>query len=187
MAWPACTNKTRTWRRLCCKHDVVSSRCVRPRACAVSYARTDCVAQVALKQGADLVPLYHFGNTRLLSVLGKSLQRVSRATRLPWMILYGRFGLPIPRRSPLMVVRASALWRGLVRAVPCASTDGGFAAQAIGTPILIEKTMDESDPGFKDEVERLHKLFCAGVIDTFKKYRGVYDSSWADLPIKIVK
>lgn len=47
--------------------------------------------------------------------------------------------------------------------------------------------MDESDPGFKDEVERLHKLFCAGVIDTFKKYRGVYDSSWADLPIKIVK
>jgi len=131
----------------------------------LTYDET-CTTQVALSQGADLVPVYHFGNTRVLSIIGKALKRVSRALRFSFLIQYGRFGLPIPRRVPIMM--------------------------AVGKPIPVKKMElvkgdPESEKAYNEEVERLHKLFVEGLVGLFHKYKAQYDESWADLPIKIVR
>lgn len=117
--------------------------------------------KVALTAGADLVPVYHMGNTRVLSIIGKSLKKLSRKLRFSFLIQYGRFGLPMARRVPIMM--------------------------AIGKPIPVTQ-MNESDDKekFHAEVERLHKLFVAGLIDTYKRNRTKYDPAWEDLPIQIV-
>ena len=58
--------------------------------------------KVALTSGADLIPIYHFGNTKVMDILGKSLQGLSRKLRMSILMPYARFGLPLARRVPIM-------------------------------------------------------------------------------------
>lgn len=71
------------------------------------------LVKLAIRTGVELVPCYVFGNTKVLGCWGgeglpfggKSLLRhISRKIGLALVIIYGRFGLPIPRRVPLMAV-----------------------------------------------------------------------------------
>lgn len=61
--------------------------------------------RVAVEQGCQPVPVYHFGNSQLLFILGKALEGLSRAIRASLVITYGKFGLPLPKRVPIMMVR----------------------------------------------------------------------------------
>jgi len=58
--------------------------------------------KIALEQGADLVPIYHFGNTKIMDIIGKSLMNISRKLRASFLFPYARFGLPLARRVPIM-------------------------------------------------------------------------------------
>eukprot|EP00750_Incisomonas_marina_P003016 INCI1281.2.p1 GENE.INCI1281.2~~INCI1281.2.p1 ORF type:complete len:309 (+),score=38.08 INCI1281.2:103-1029(+) len=58
--------------------------------------------RVALESGADLVPVYHFGNTKIMDIVGKSLMGISRKMRMSFLFPYARFGLPLARRVPIM-------------------------------------------------------------------------------------
>lgn len=58
--------------------------------------------KTALESGADLVPIFHFGNTRVMDILGKGLMGISRKLRMSFLWPYGRFYLPLPRRVPIM-------------------------------------------------------------------------------------
>ena len=51
---------------------------------------------------ADLVPVYHLGNTQLLSFWGN--EAVSRRWRVCFGLLLGRWGLPLPRRHPIITL-----------------------------------------------------------------------------------
>jgi 2-acylglycerol O-acyltransferase 2 len=54
--------------------------------------------KLALREGADVVPLYFFGNTSVLSIpKSKALERFSRKMQVSLTWFYGLFGLPIPR------------------------------------------------------------------------------------------
>jgi 1-acyl-sn-glycerol-3-phosphate acyltransferase len=68
--------------------------------------------KLAIRTGAELVPCYMFGNTKALSCwagegipVGRSiLERISRKVGFALIIIYGRLGLPIPYRVPILGV-----------------------------------------------------------------------------------
>ena len=59
---------------------------------------------------------YTFGNSQLFSTLPENnvLERVSRKLRLSLVVFWGRLGLPIPRRVPLLTV--------IGKPIPCPKT-----------------------------------------------------------------
>ena len=66
------------------------------------------MVKLAFQTGADLVPCYLFGNTSLYSLwtggpLGHNfLRRLSRKVKFALILFWGRFGLPIPYRIPIL-------------------------------------------------------------------------------------
>eukprot|EP00980_Cylindrotheca_fusiformis_P001083 scaffold305_cov110-Cylindrotheca_fusiformis.AAC.1 len=73
--------------------------------------------KLAIRTGADLVPCYLFGNTKLLGCWagegipkGRSiLKKISRKVGFAIIFIYGRFGLPVPRRIPILGVMGKAI------------------------------------------------------------------------------
>ena len=58
--------------------------------------------KLALREGADVVPMYFFGNTSVLTIpSSKLLESISRKLQMSLTVFWGRWGLPIPR--PLKV------------------------------------------------------------------------------------
>lgn len=61
--------------------------------------------RLAMREGAHIVPVFFFGNTRTLRKLNSPLLRaLSRRVRASVVIFYGRWGLPIPFRHPIKMV-----------------------------------------------------------------------------------
>jgi diacylglycerol O-acyltransferase 2, plant len=62
----------------------------------------------ALDNDVPVVPVYFLGNSQLFSAIGANeggwLSAVSRRLRTSLIVFYGRFGLPIPRRSKIVMV-----------------------------------------------------------------------------------
>lgn len=73
--------------------------------------------KLAIRTGADLVPCYMFGNTKLLHCWagdgvpgGRTiLEKISRKLGFALIVFYGRFGLPIPFRSPVLAVKGKGI------------------------------------------------------------------------------
>jgi 2-acylglycerol O-acyltransferase 2 len=65
--------------------------------------------RLALQHGAPLVPVYVFGTSRLLRLvkLPEIVERMSRWFRISLTPFWGRFGLPVPFRLPLLYVKHS--------------------------------------------------------------------------------
>eukprot|EP01038_Epipyxis_sp_PR26KG_P004283 gene4283-6070_t len=64
--------------------------------------------KVAIQEGADIIPVFFFGNTRILKLGGDNkkgstswLSQISRKLRASIIFFYGRHGLPVPYRHPL--------------------------------------------------------------------------------------
>lgn len=67
--------------------------------------------QVAIEEGAHIVPIFFFGNSRIFRVAGQAgtdsfLARISRKLRASVVIFYGRQYLPVPFRQPIHIVAA---------------------------------------------------------------------------------
>lgn len=72
--------------------------------------------KLAIRTGAELVPCYLFGNTKLLScwageglIPRNTLEQISRRLGFALIVIFGRFGLPIPYRVPVLGVMGSAI------------------------------------------------------------------------------
>ena len=84
--------------------------------------------KIALETGAPIVPCYCFGNTQVfdtphtaaagnggIATEAALLVRISRYLRTSLVVFWGRFGLPIPFRVPLLTV--------IGRPIPCPTVD----------------------------------------------------------------
>jgi 1-acyl-sn-glycerol-3-phosphate acyltransferase len=62
--------------------------------------------KVAIESGANLVPIYYFGNTQCFRGLSSTglLKRLSRQLRMSLVLFHGRWGLPIPYQHPIIAV-----------------------------------------------------------------------------------
>jgi hypothetical protein len=110
--------------------------------------------KLAIRTGADLVPCYVFGNTKLLSCWfpgdRATLEKWSRKMGFALILFHGRFGLPIPYRVPVF--------------------------GATGKPVVTAHLQCE-DPTMEQIKEIQDKLIVA-MSDVFDKYKGLY--GWED-------
>eukprot|EP00903_Cladosiphon_okamuranus_P015406 g14229.t2 len=102
--------------------------------------------KIAIEAGADIVPVYFFGNTLLHDLVGgngdeNSLYRLSRKFKTALVFFYGRFGTPIPRRKELKMVA--------------------------GRPISVVQSDEPSD----EYVESLHAELVRRVEELYYKHR----------------
>jgi hypothetical protein len=66
--------------------------------------------KLALQTGADVVPMYFFGNTSVLSVLTHPfLESISRKYQISLTLFWGVWGLPIPRPHKVIYARGPPL------------------------------------------------------------------------------
>jgi len=66
--------------------------------------------KVALREGVDVMPVYLFGNTSVLSVLKNGfLEKMSRSMQMSVTWFWGKWFLPIPRDEKLLYVRGKPL------------------------------------------------------------------------------
>ncbi|CAM9568751.1 unnamed protein product [Pylaiella littoralis] len=70
--------------------------------------------RLAVEAGADIVPVYFFGNSLLHDLVGgegkrNGLFRLSRKLKTALVVFYGRFGTPIPKRKELKMVAGSPI------------------------------------------------------------------------------
>jgi 1-acyl-sn-glycerol-3-phosphate acyltransferase len=119
--------------------------------------------KLAIQTGADLVPCYLFGNTELLGCWagegipnGRTLlERISRKVGFALIIIHGRFGLPIPRRVPVLGV--------------------------MGKPIPTFEMKCEQPT--TEQIESIQKLLLDEMQEIFERYKGLY--GWSDKKLVI--
>ncbi|CDJ62358.1 Diacylglycerol acyltransferase family protein, related [Eimeria necatrix] len=104
------------------------------------------IVRLAMQTGAKLVPVYCFGNSQAYRLPWgvRFLQPFARLLRIAVVSFYGRFGLPVAYRVPLLY--------------------------AIGRPLQ----MPQADKPTKAEVVAAHKVFVEEVRRIFETYKGVY-------------
>jgi len=99
--------------------------------------------KLALREGADIVPLYFFGNTSVLTIpVSSLLETISRKLQVSLTIFWGRWGLPIPRPHKILYVRGAPL----------------------NLPVIKEPT--------DEEVDKYHAKYVAEIVRIFEKYKG---------------
>jgi len=99
--------------------------------------------KLALRSGADVVPVYMFGNTTVLSVLAWGpLASLSRSLGMSVTFFWGRFGLPMPNPVHMTYVRGRPL----------------------GMPHI-------ENPSAED-VEKWHAVYCQKLTELFDNYKG---------------
>lgn len=66
--------------------------------------------KIALREGVDIIPVYLFGNTSILSVVKTNfLESMSRKMQTSFTYFWGKYFLPIPRDDKLLYVRGKPL------------------------------------------------------------------------------
>jgi hypothetical protein len=111
-------------------------------------ARTGLI-KLAIRTGAELIPCYLFGNTKLFSLwtggpLHSVFKALSRKIGFALIIFWGRFLLPIPYRKPIFGV--------------------------MGAPIPVKKNENPTP----EEISALHARLCTEMVSLFDKYKGAY-------------
>jgi 2-acylglycerol O-acyltransferase 2 len=98
--------------------------------------------KLALTQGVDIVPVYLFGNTHVLSVLKTGILAViSRKLQASLTYIWGKWYLPIPRDCKLLYV----------------------TGQPLGLPTIAEPT--------QADIDKYHALYCQEVTRLFETYK----------------
>jgi 2-acylglycerol O-acyltransferase 2 len=70
--------------------------------------------RLAIQEGASIVPVFFFGNSRLFSCPGGGagggwLAALSRRMRASIVLFYGRWGMSVPYRHPISMVTGQVL------------------------------------------------------------------------------
>ena len=60
--------------------------------------------RAAVETGTPIMPVYQFGNSRLLKLVPKWLEPYARKMKCAVGVIVGRWGLPIPKKEMLMAV-----------------------------------------------------------------------------------
>jgi hypothetical protein len=98
--------------------------------------------KLAMQTGADVIPLYFFGNTSTLDIVrNRFLQEMSRRLGISITLMWGRWGLPIPLPRKVLCIRGRPL----------------------GLPQKAEPT--------QEDIDKFHDLYCKQVQDIYEKYR----------------
>lgn len=115
--------------------------------------------RIAVEHGVDLIPCYMFGVNQCLDFGPPWLQRLSRRLRASLGVIYGVWGLPIPRRVPIFKVT--------------------------GKPLVVGPPMRKDHPDFAARVDELHALFCVEIERLYYAHREKYGHGFENKPLVI--
>ncbi|KAL3806804.1 hypothetical protein ACHAXA_001086 [Cyclostephanos tholiformis] len=109
----------------------------------------DGMFKLALRHHVPIVPVYCFGATKMFRrvQLPRFVETLSRALRISILLLYGRWGLPIPFRQRLMYVVGRTIW-------PPASSSS-ISDDQMMTGERFDCLVREMHDAFCDEIERI--------------------------------
>ncbi|KAM7457018.1 hypothetical protein BLSTO_02226 [Blastocystis sp. subtype 1] len=127
-----------------------------PKKEMVKFSGRKGFIRAAVETGTAIVPVYQFGNSRLLTLVPKCLEKTARKWQCAMGIIMGRFGLPIPFKNQLMSV--------------------------CGAPVEVKK-MARDEEGFDAYVDEVQQKVADEVQRVYYKYRCVY--GWNDRPLEI--
>mmetsp|Transcript_25130 Transcript_25130/g.35808 ORF Transcript_25130/g.35808 Transcript_25130/m.35808 type:complete len:171 (+) Transcript_25130:195-707(+) len=92
--------------------------------------------------GVDVIPIYLFGNTSVLTVLTHGfLANISRKLKISLTLFWGKWGLPIPRDEKLLYV----------------------SGQPLGLPDIPNPT--------QEDIDKWHDKYCQEVTRIFNTYK----------------
>ncbi len=114
--------------------------------------------RIAVEHGADIVPLYTFGASQLLSFGPPWLMHLARRWRTSIGLLYGAWGTTVPHQARLRM--------------------------AVGNPVSVGPPLPRSDPGFDAQVEKVHAEVVEAVREVYYRHREHY--GWGDRELVIV-
>jgi 1-acyl-sn-glycerol-3-phosphate acyltransferase len=98
--------------------------------------------KLALTEGVDIVPVYLFGNSSVLSVLTQGpLVSLSRKLQASLTLFWGKFYLPIPRDEKLLYV----------------------VGKPMGLPHILNPT--------QDDIDKWHEKYCIEVRKIYEAYQ----------------
>jgi 1-acyl-sn-glycerol-3-phosphate acyltransferase len=110
---------------------------------------------LALQTGAQIVPTYCFGSTHLFYVgSSKWLQKLSRLLRTSLILFWGKYGLPVPLKVPIVTI--------------------------LGTPLKFPKIDNPS----KEVIDKYHKIYLDETQRLYHNYKNVYGWENRKLVIK---
>jgi hypothetical protein len=115
--------------------------------------------RIAVEAGTPILPVYIFGNSKVLSFGPAWLQRWSRKLRASLGLMYGVWGLPIPRRLPIYM--------------------------AVGKPVPVPRRA-RSDPDFEAVVEEVHGAVVEAMKTVYYTHRGHYGHGYETRPLRVV-
>ena len=114
--------------------------------------------RLAMETNAKIVPCYLFGNTQALHCLSDSggiMQTISRKIQASITFFWGRFGLPIAYRTPILAV--------------------------MGRPINV--TYHKDDPIPTEEINQNHADFVTKLEELFDRHKAAY--GWANKKLNV--
>jgi 1-acyl-sn-glycerol-3-phosphate acyltransferase len=157
--------------------------CGKDEEFAVLNARKGFV-RLAIKHGADLVPCFVFGASKLYNrvVLPKVVERVSNWMRVSLILFYGRLGLPVPFEVPLTYALGEAITTTTHHLLSAsinsdtAIAAGAAAATDCGLPGLGEPS--------REAIDFLHNTFKVALSDTFDSHKAQY--GWSHKTLRLV-
>nr|QBG05560.1 diacylglycerol acyltransferase [Chromochloris zofingiensis] len=115
--------------------------------------------RISLEHGADILPVYIFGNSAALDFGPPWLQRMSRKLRASIGVMYGVAGLPVPRRVPIMM--------------------------AVGAPVQVGPRLSRDHPDFEARVDEIHTKVVSEIERVYYTHRSKYGQGWEDRPLVI--
>jgi len=113
--------------------------------------------RIAVETGVSLVPVYYFGNSKLLKFGPSFLSSISRKLRFSIGLIYGQYGLPIPYQYPIFMV--------------------------VGKSLPAVK-LSKEDPNFETTVDKLHAQFTEAIVKLFNDHKNIY--GWKDKQLKVI-
>lgn len=114
--------------------------------------------RIAIEHGADILPVYMFGASRMMAFGPPWLMNFARKLRASIGVLYGMWGTSIPHPAPLRM--------------------------AVGVPVPVGPAMQRDAPGFDERVEQVHAAVVEAIRAVYYKHRGAY--GWADRELVVV-
>lgn len=129
--------------------------------------------KLALTEGVDVVPIYCFGNTSILTIVKTGfLAQLSRKMQVSFTYFWGKFGLPIPRDE-----KVRAYSRGCQ--LPCCLAFNTtppscqkllwVGGQPLGMPRIVNPTQEDIDQWHGVYIDEVKRLF-----DTYKHRVPLY-------------
>jgi len=113
--------------------------------------------RIAVEHGVPIVPVYHFGNSKLLLYGPKCLEDLSRRMRMALGLIFGRWGLPVPFKVKLHMV--------------------------VGDVIPVRR-LPRQHPGFEEAVAAVHDQYMGALAALYYAHREEY--GWGDRPLVMV-